>query len=208
MTTNRIAWPTVASSDTWTATQFNTYMRDNDLAYWVFNNSGDTVYATSSTTLAARIKGSAGAVRYSTGSVPAWTAKKSTVGMFHDWQTADFSNDQDFKTSWEDVTGSSVTLTLTVTCTVVIIATVTGYNKRATNNLYPFEIRGVIDGVADAANKPYNRSQNPARNEAMGYIYYSSGITSGSRIAKLQSDYNSDWNHITQGRIIAFALVD
>lgn len=47
----RTAWPTVISGDSWTASQHNTYGRDNDLAYWPYTTAGDLAYASSSTTL-------------------------------------------------------------------------------------------------------------------------------------------------------------
>lgn len=47
----RTAWPTVISGDSWSASQQNTYGRDNDLAYWVYTTAGDLAYATSSSAL-------------------------------------------------------------------------------------------------------------------------------------------------------------
>lgn len=69
----RTAWPTVLSGDGWTASQHNTYGRDNDLAYWIFTTAGDMAYATSSSVLARLAIGVGGTYLTSSGTAPQWS---------------------------------------------------------------------------------------------------------------------------------------
>jgi microcystin-dependent protein len=66
--------PTVATGDTWSASQHNTYIRDNILTLFPYISAGDLAYASSSTALARLAIGAAGRILYSTGSAPAWMA--------------------------------------------------------------------------------------------------------------------------------------
>lgn len=58
---------------TYTAAQYNTHVRDNFTAIWVYTTAGDIVYASSATTLA-RLALVAGGVMYGGASAPAWLA--------------------------------------------------------------------------------------------------------------------------------------
>ena len=77
--------PLVATSDSWTASQHNTYIRDNFAAVWVGTTAGDTDYYSSSTAKTRLAIGTANQIKYSTGSAPAWgdlstiTANKAMV---------------------------------------------------------------------------------------------------------------------------------
>lgn len=64
--------PLVASSDSWTASQHNTYIRDNLSAIFVGTTNGDMDYYTSSSAKSRLAIGTAYSVLYSTGSVPAY----------------------------------------------------------------------------------------------------------------------------------------
>lgn len=70
--------PLVATSDSWTASQHNTYIRDNMAAIWVGTTAGDTDYYTSATTKSRLAIGTANQLLQSTGSAPAW-ADLSTI---------------------------------------------------------------------------------------------------------------------------------
>lgn len=63
---------TAVTGAVFTAAQYNTNVRDNFSAVWVYTSAGDIVYAASSTTLARLGIGAAGTVLKSTGSAPAW----------------------------------------------------------------------------------------------------------------------------------------
>lgn len=70
--------PLVATSDSWTASQHNTYIRDNIEAIWVGTTAGDTDYYTSATAKSRLAIGTAYQINRSTGSAPAW-ADLSTI---------------------------------------------------------------------------------------------------------------------------------
>lgn len=78
--------PTVATSDSWTASQHNTYIKDNFAAVWVGTTAGDMDYYTSSTVKSRLAIGTSYQILRSTGSAPAWvslstlTANAAIVG--------------------------------------------------------------------------------------------------------------------------------
>lgn len=208
--TNRTAWPTVATSDVWPALSFNTYCRDNDLAYWVFTQAGDVAYATSSAALARAAVGAVGSIRTSNGSIPGWTTKQSVAGMFHTWGEVDFAPGQTMSGIWADITGATLTLTLGVACSIMVIASVTGYNQHSGGgDKPPFYIRASVDGNVDGHPEYLeNLAEVTPRNENLPYLFLKSGIAAGSRIVKLQSKATTDYNIITSGRLQAWAMVD
>lgn len=65
--------PLVATSDSWTASQHNTYIRDNFAAVWVGTTAGDLNYYTSATAKTRLAIGTANQILRSTGSAPAWS---------------------------------------------------------------------------------------------------------------------------------------
>ena len=204
----RTAWPTVSSSQLWTAANFNLYGRDNDQAYWPYLAAGDIAYGATSTTLAKLGIGENGAVLTSTGSALSWTGKNQTSGMISFKSKTDYAPGQTFSSTWADITGATVTLTITgsATYTVLVLATVTGYNTAAGSY---FSIRSMVGGVADA-NPAYQANSGATinRNEAMLYSYYATGVAAGSVIVKLQCQKNTNDDYVTQGRLIALSFAE
>jgi hypothetical protein len=72
--------PTVNTSDSWTASQHNTYIKDNFAAVWVGTTAGDLDYYTSATGKSRLGIGSANQFLYSTGSAPAWGTLATLTG--------------------------------------------------------------------------------------------------------------------------------
>lgn len=206
----RTAWPTFASGDAFSASQANTYCRDNDLAYWVYQAAGDLAYAASATTLARLAIGANGSVLSPVAGVPAWVAGGLT-GLLNTKGTVDFAPDQTFASSWADITGATKTLTLTATCTVLVIASVTGYNTRNGSGRV-FAVRALVNGVADASpTNIANGSEDGARYESLGYVYVATGVVAGSRIVKLQCQADTGVNEsnvVKYGRMIALAFCE
>lgn len=126
-----------------------------------------------------------------------------------DIQIAESTSEKEYSTTWEDHPGLTTTLTLSRTCTVLMFAVITGYVNTTVAG-YSFFVRGVIDGNADADYNKFNGSANPKRNEALPYIWFKTGITSGSKIAKIQCQYATSGvnNYITNGRLIALAFAE
>jgi hypothetical protein len=65
---------TAVTGATYTAAQYNTYVRDNLTAIWVYTAAGDIAYASSSTALASLAIGANGYHLTSNGLEPVWTA--------------------------------------------------------------------------------------------------------------------------------------
>jgi microcystin-dependent protein len=66
------AVPAVVTGQTYLASDYNTYIKDNLAALWQYTTAGDIVYATSSSTLARLGVGSNGKVLTVTSGLPAW----------------------------------------------------------------------------------------------------------------------------------------
>jgi hypothetical protein len=67
------AVPTVATSDSWTASQHNTYIKDNFAAIWVGTSAGDLDYYTSGATKARLEKPSVDSLlKMGSGGTPSW----------------------------------------------------------------------------------------------------------------------------------------
>ena len=64
--------PTVATGDSWSAAQHNTYIRDNFTALWPYTTAGDIVYATSATAIDRLPIGTNGYILSVSSGVPAW----------------------------------------------------------------------------------------------------------------------------------------
>lgn len=63
---------TAVTGATYTAAQYNTYVRDNFTAIWVGTTAGDLDYYTSATAKTRLAIGTAGKILMSTGSAPSW----------------------------------------------------------------------------------------------------------------------------------------
>lgn len=72
--------PSVSTSDSWTASQHNTYIKDNFAAVWVGTTAGDMDYYTSSTAKSRLAIGSSYQILRSTGSAPAWVSLSTVTG--------------------------------------------------------------------------------------------------------------------------------
>lgn len=202
--------PLLATGDWIDAAWGNTYWRDNFAALWPYTAAGDLAYAVSGSGALARLaKPSVDSVLKNTSAgVPSWLALTQLKGALHAIGTVDFApGGQSFASTWADITGATLTLTLAVTCTVVVMAQVTGYNPTTGT---AFFVRGMVDGTGDAAaNQVFNGgSTTAARNEALGYIYQATGIPAGSRIVKMQCQANGTTNYVERGRLIALAFAE
>lgn len=67
---------------TYTASQYNTYVRDNFTAIWVGTTAGDIDYYTSSSAKARLAIGTAGQILMSTGSAPAWVTGERYIPVY------------------------------------------------------------------------------------------------------------------------------
>lgn len=70
--------PTVATGDSWSAAQHNTYIKNNFAALWPYTTAGDMAYATSSSTLTRIPIGTENQMMQISGGVPTWGAAPSS----------------------------------------------------------------------------------------------------------------------------------
>ena len=199
--------PTVANGDSWSASQQNTYLRDNIEALWPYTTAGDIAYASAANQLSRLAKPSVDSVlKHTIGGVPSWVALTHLKGTLHDVKMANFvPGGQVFSSTWADISGATVTLSLEVTCKVLVYASVTGYNGSGGR---VFWVRAMVDGVGDSGNVPLNATLvSGARNEALPYFYTTGSVAAGSRIVKLQCQADTDPNYVERGRLMVAAYV-
>jgi hypothetical protein len=164
--------------------------------------AGDIFYAISPTALGRLGKGSIGQAILQGANAPYWGNIKGILAFGQANSTSEklFSSD-----TWEDIPGASVTLSLPSTCTILMLATVTGYPV-TTSAGYAFAIRGYIDGSADPSSIPFNGSDNPARNEALPYIWAKTSVPAGNKVVKIQCHQSGINRYVTNARLIALAF--
>lgn len=96
---------------TYTAAQYNTHVRDNFSAIWVYTTAGDIVYATSSTALARLGKPSVDSVlSMGNSGVPSWVDKNSLKGLKGFSIDSPTTEQTTSSTSFHDVFSTSVYL--------------------------------------------------------------------------------------------------
>ena len=198
--------PLLATGDWIDAAWGNTYWRDNFAALYPYTAAGDLAYAVSAGGALARLaKPSVNSLLKNTSAgVPSWLAMTAIPGTLHAKGTVSFAPRQTFSGTWADITGATFNLTLGVTCTILVFAVMTGYNASTGRGFY---VRGVVNGTADpAASFPFNGGE--ARNEALPYIYYATGVTAGTRTVKMQCQADTDPNVEERGRLTALAFVE
>lgn len=73
---------TAVTGATYTAAQYNTYVRDNFTAIWVGTTAGDLNYYTSATAKARLAIGTAGQILMSNGSAPTWVTGERYTSIY------------------------------------------------------------------------------------------------------------------------------
>lgn len=194
----------------WTAGEKVTASKKNDESenfrvLFPFTAAGQVAYSSAADQLAALAKPSVdGIFRMLSTGVPNYVPYSQIKGSLHDIDMVDFApGGQVFSSTWADITGATLTLTLEVTCTIAVLAVVTGYQNTVGR---VFFVRAMVNGVGDAGTLPYNGGQ--ARNEGLPYIYRATGVTAGSRVVKMQCQADTDANRVERGRLIAAAFVE
>lgn len=192
---------------TYTAAQYNTHVRDNFTAVWVYTAAGDIAYATSSTALARLAKPSVDSVMKNTSSgVPSWLAIAAFPGRLHTFGN-NFSNSISTSTSTSYAAigaGVSFNLTLTQTCTILAFAFGRGSKNSGSYDGY-FGIR--IDGTQDPNDKVVVRATT---NENFSTWYYRTGIASGTKAVELRykTANAADAVGFSLGGVVALAFVE
>jgi hypothetical protein len=199
--------PTVATGDLWSAANHNTYIRDNFAAGVpdIFTAAGQIVYSTGADAAAVLNAPGAASVLKHSGAALSWLDLLEIPGLLHTKGNADFAPAQSVTgTTWTDVTGATVTLSLSKTCTVMLWAFGV---IRVSAAGYGAQVRGSIDGTVDPTySTPF--SGDAAYNPVM-YFWYRTGIAAGSRVVKLQFNCSGAATaYFERGRIMGLAMVE
>lgn len=213
---------TAVSGATFTAAQYNTNVRDNFSALWVYTTAGDISYATSSTA-AGRLALVPGGVMYGGASAPAWLATPAAdsflskasgtgapswlervgmPGVLHAYGKNYTDSGHSTTSGTYTSTTAEVTLDLSYTCTVMAIG-IAGSSKTGTTYNAGFLIQ--IDGENGTASAYYNDAQ-----QVIAAFSVNQGVTSGSRVCKLMYAISnpSETLSVSRAEIHAFAFIE
>lgn len=192
---------------TYTAAQYNTHVRDNFTAVWVYTSAGDMAYATSATALARLAKPSVDSVMKMTSlGVASWLEIAAFPGRLHTLGN-NFSNSGATSASTSYVAigaGVSFNLTLTSICTIVAFAFGRGSKNSGAYEGY-FGIR--IDGTQDPSDKIPVKSTT---GENFSTWYYRTGIAAGTRAVELRykTANATDAVGFSLGGVVALAFAE
>lgn len=213
---------TAVSGATFTAAQYNTNVRDNFSAIWVYTTAGDISYATSSTGLS-RLALVPGGVMYGGASAPAWLATPAATsflskasgtgapawlartampGVLHDYGKNYTDSGHSTTSGTYTSTTAEVTLDTSYTCTIVGIGVAGSTKTGATYNAgFLVQINGT-DGTASAY---YNDTQ-----QVISCISVLQGVAAGSHTVKLMYAVSnpSETLSVSRAEIHAFAFIE
>lgn len=204
---------TAVTGGTLSAAQWNTYVRDNFTALWVYTTAGDIVYATSAIALARLAPPSvdgllsydysatapawmtasaANALKYlrqnSTGNGFEWAAGGIKIEAFSDNNASNYSS-----ASWRDIPNSSKSVTVDVTSTIVVFGAIINYGDD-TYGQRDFMVN--IDGYDDSGrlSKEYYQIGEYVTTMVAGI---KTGVLAGSRTVKLREYVHAGTEHIS-----------
>lgn len=170
--------PEMANGDWVTPAWLNTYLRANMNTLWPFTTAGDIPYALSSTQLGRLGIGSAGKMLGISGGLPAWITPDlihahgavNNVGTVQSTSSSSFVN----------VTGASINLTLTKTCFVVVWGNATGVVGSGAGS-YSLNFNLNIDGTSVGEFMTYTPYPG-----AVGIGGYKASVAAGTRTIQLR----------------------
>ena len=170
---------TAVTGQTYTAANYNTYVRDNFAAVWVFTTQGDLIYATSASVAARLGIGSAGQVLRvnSGGNAPEWGAGGNFVTYHHDDTGHTYAVN-----AWRDMPNSSKVVALSHQSTILCQGHVIMYG---TGTYGFFDGKFNIDGVDIdwGAGRHYYDINNY---DSVPFVGLATGIASGDRTIKIR----------------------
>lgn len=198
---------TAVTGATYTAAQYNTYVRDNFTAIWVFTTAGDISYATGATSLSRLgIGANNTTVLMPAAGVPSWSHSPAIQGILHAQAAVYWTGEVTrTSTSFGDVTGATVDIVTTQTCTIVMRSEGHIAHGTAGNRV---TVQGVIGGTADPNNdntKPWCTNQYYV---PFSYIHKRASVAAGTITCKLQFKSGGGTAYCDSGRIIVEAYVE
>lgn len=197
---------TAVTGATFTAAQFNTNVRDNLNAIWVGTTAGDIDYYTSATAKSRLGIGTSGRRLKSDGSVPSW-AYGGVITYLSQAVTAGDVNITG-STSFQDVTGLSLSPTLSAGPTYTVVAFFAG-SLGVTNAAGPSDYARVnisIDGTS-MGSATWPGMNVGGQTVPVAAVFRKTGVASGSRTIKVQAKTeNASETAVVSGTLICFAL--
>lgn len=192
---------------TYTAAQYNTHVRDNFTAVWVYTTAGDIVYATSATALARLAKPSVDSLLKNTSSgVPSWLSIAALPGRLHTYgENYSNSGSTSASTSYAAIgAGVYVDLTLASICTVIAFAFGAGTKNSGSSDGY-FGIS--IDGTQDPNDKNAFRG---VTNTPFATMYHKASVPVGTRRVELKykTANAADTVGFSMGLVAALAFIE
>jgi len=181
--------PTVATGDLWTASNHNTYIRDNFAASIpdIFQAAGDLVYASAADAAARLPIGSNGLLLSIVNGLPSWGAGVPVIGF------AQATSGYGISTGWADFPGLSINLNMPIAGKIIAI----GFGLARRLSVYDeAALRLVIDGTANPVinqDKKYIADDQTQAN--LVNIFYKS-VSAGSRNIKLQGGNTDGVNNV------------
>ena len=176
---------TAVTGATFTAAQFNVYVRDNLNAIWVGTTAGDIDYYSAATIKTRLAKPAVTSYLYnSTSGVPAWG---SLVGAINISSIAPLAPSGTYSsTSYTDITGATADIVTTKTCTIIMMAS--GTLAVTSGTVADIYTQPVIDGTAPASDDGAS-FQALAAGVTSSYtvIHRKAGVAAGTITCKLQA---------------------
>jgi hypothetical protein len=183
------------TGDSWSASQHNTYIKDNFAAGVpdIFTTAGDIVYGTAANTAARLGIGSTSDILSVAAGIPAWQSNGRINALGFDTSTTLTSSTS---TSGTDITGLTFNLTTTKTCTVILFmfgSVNASVGDTATQ-------AAMLLGSIGASNQTFNESTPRSYHQAynpISHVFRVTGVaaatvTCKARIATTDSSRQAD----------------
>lgn len=189
--------PTVATGDLWTASNHNTYIRDNFIAGVpdIFQAAGDLVYGSAADAAARLPIGANGQILSIAAGLPVWGYAVPILGYVETTTTQSIGN-----TSWVDYPGLSLNIVMPAAGKILAF----GMTLARPNGVYDeANLRLVIDGTANAIISQWKRYTADDQGQGNLTQLFQKSVAAGSRNIKLQiansggpSTVNYFWGNI------------
>lgn len=188
--------PSVVTGQTYSAANYNTYVKGNLDALWVYSTAGDIAYATGAAALARLGIGAANRLLVSNGSMPTWVALASILTAQK--QVSSISTDTS-STTFVDIANATITLTLAVKSTILLFATASLVSVAGAIET----IKAVVDGVDQTESV---NELTAGKDVQWSYLAISTEVAAGSRVVKLQYKTDSNQVNFYNGLLVAVVI--
>lgn len=198
---------TAVTGATYTAAQYNTHVRDNLTAIWVYTTQGDIAYASSATALARLgIGANNTTVLMPASGIPSWSHSPAIKGVLHAEASVYWTGEvSKTGTTYTDITSATVDIVTTQTCTIRMHAD--GHFASGTEGNRT-TVQGVIGGISDANHDDTKPWTTNGVYVPYGYVYKRAGVAAGMITCKMQYKGGGGTAYHNSGRILVEAFVE